>query len=508
MLKTKEEKARSCSSRLWRWICSKLRKSGRRLDCFFLLSNTDLELKPKNKKKIFELILSPRTASSGVTPRETLSDTIEAQTLNSEPPQMINTMGEFELIDTSDRAGTEDKENERDEIQEKETNTFGTHVGPTIIYCLPNAGLYETTALDSQWVNFYLDMGFNVFLWNYRGYGYSQGSPSPENLQQDALTVYDYMKQKLKISQIAVHGQSIGCIPAIHLAKNRVVDYLLADRGFCSLPRVIQGTLPPFLIPFYNLLNNWTTETVQSYLGITKTPKLLIHDPRDSVIGLTGSIASGITSHFYSAEILNKKAKTQAQNTMNSKTGVISPLFLYPGDLVRLNKFLGLVIPEINEKTLKMVAAAGRRLFTLATNLSSIRAKTPRRKTPSLKDFQKETNKPQVPANLERRPSDPENSKVDLVVDDNDLVQAVDSHLNDPNVKMLLSAKYSYKDELPLLDPLVKPIVSDLLKVLSNIEGGGLSLHAIVTDFSAEKELVSLKVTSGSALLSASFKWS
>ena len=45
-----------------------------------------------------------------------------------------------------------------------------------------------------------------------------------------------------------------------------------------------------------------------------------------------------------------------------------------------------------------------------------------------------------------------------------------------------------------MLDPSVKPVISDLFKVLSHIEGGGLSLHTIVTEFSAKSQIESLKV--------------
>jgi hypothetical protein len=53
---------------------------------------------------------------------------------------------------------------------------------PMLIYCNPNAGYYETLALESEWVEFYTERGINVCLWNYRGYSHSQGTPTPQAL--------------------------------------------------------------------------------------------------------------------------------------------------------------------------------------------------------------------------------------------------------------------------------------------------------------------------------------
>lgn len=59
-----------------------------------------------------------------------------------------------------------------------------------IIYCQPNAGLYEASALlgpmpsaspsssslSGDWVEFYTALGNDVLLFNYRGYGRSEGA--------------------------------------------------------------------------------------------------------------------------------------------------------------------------------------------------------------------------------------------------------------------------------------------------------------------------------------------
>ena len=39
---------------------------------------------------------------------------------------------------------------------------------PTVVLCNPNAGLYEQAGAQSDWMEYYLKMGFNVVMWNYR----------------------------------------------------------------------------------------------------------------------------------------------------------------------------------------------------------------------------------------------------------------------------------------------------------------------------------------------------
>ncbi len=51
---------------------------------------------------------------------------------------------------------------------------------PTMIFCNPNAGFAEFFQYQSDWLDYYVNMGINVFVWNYRGFGLSEGVPSPK----------------------------------------------------------------------------------------------------------------------------------------------------------------------------------------------------------------------------------------------------------------------------------------------------------------------------------------
>ena len=67
---------------------------------------------------------------------------------------------------------------------------------PTMLMCNPNAGFYEFVYYQSDWLDFYLQHGINVCLWNYRGYGRSEGSPNPSAIKKDAEHIVAYLRTK------------------------------------------------------------------------------------------------------------------------------------------------------------------------------------------------------------------------------------------------------------------------------------------------------------------------
>ena len=83
--------------------------------------------------------------------------------------------------------------------------------------CGPNGTFFELFAYSNRWIDYYVDSGINVFLWNYRGYGDRKGSVNFSNMQTDAECITDYFKTKFKC-KIGVHGISIGGLPASYLA--------------------------------------------------------------------------------------------------------------------------------------------------------------------------------------------------------------------------------------------------------------------------------------------------
>jgi abhydrolase domain-containing protein 17 len=96
--------------------------------------------------------------------------------------------------------------------------------------------------------------GFNVFAYDNRGYGTSDGKASEANAYQDADIAYTYLTKELKIppNQIIVYGRSVGGGSATELATLHPIAGLVLESTFTSAFRVI---LPFPLLPFDKLRN-------------------------------------------------------------------------------------------------------------------------------------------------------------------------------------------------------------------------------------------------------------
>ena len=159
---------------------------------------------------------------------------------------------------------------------------------PTIIYCPPNAMLYEVLLVDDEWLHFYRDLGINLFVWNYRGYGRSQGNPNPAKIYDDAELIVEYLRSQtnFRISQkIGAHGQSLGGAVAAHLARHCSLDFLLIDRSFSSLDSVVKASYGKLAFVTLKVLSlfSWNFDTTENYI-YANTYKVIASDPNDDLI--------------------------------------------------------------------------------------------------------------------------------------------------------------------------------------------------------------------------------
>jgi abhydrolase domain-containing protein 17 len=78
--------------------------------------------------------------------------------------------------------------------------------------------------------------GFNVFAYDYRGYGTSTGKPTEKAAYEDVRTAYNHLTQTLKIppNQIIIYGQSIGGGSATYLVSQVPAAGLILESTFTS----------------------------------------------------------------------------------------------------------------------------------------------------------------------------------------------------------------------------------------------------------------------------------
>ncbi|MFH1655972.1 MAG: alpha/beta hydrolase [Candidatus Omnitrophota bacterium] len=124
-------------------------------------------------------------------------------------------------------------------------------------------------------------IGLNVFIIDYRGYGRSQGRPSEEGIYKDARAAYDYLATLKGINKdkIVSFGSSIGGAVAIDLAVNRDVACLVVDSSLTSakdMGKRFYPYIPSFLFQTkFNSIDKVKT---------IKSAKIFIHSINDEIV--------------------------------------------------------------------------------------------------------------------------------------------------------------------------------------------------------------------------------
>eukprot|EP00826_Nyctotherus_ovalis_P031212 TRINITY_DN2490_c0_g2_i1.p1 TRINITY_DN2490_c0_g2~~TRINITY_DN2490_c0_g2_i1.p1 ORF type:complete len:616 (-),score=140.52 TRINITY_DN2490_c0_g2_i1:408-2117(-) len=176
----------------------------------------------------------------------------------------------------------------------KERN-FNDKLEQTVIFCNPNAGYYEYFYdLQSQWLDFYTGHGLNIMLWNYRGYGRSEGTPSPNNLLMDGEAIVRYLRNERGVRKIVIHGQSLGGTIASSLAWKFGCEFLFADRTFSSLESVAASSFGSFANMMLRWFTGWHLDCTSKYLQ-TNCYKVLGNDPHDGTIHELASLKTAIS---------------------------------------------------------------------------------------------------------------------------------------------------------------------------------------------------------------------
>lgn len=128
-----------------------------------------------------------------------------------------------------------------------------------------------------------LDLGANVLLFDYRGYGRSKGFPTEKGTYRDALAAYDWVREKTAAStdhKIVVYGRSLGGAIAIYAATERPVDGLIVESTFTSVPDMASH-IYPFLPLRYMCAYRYASIARAPAL---RMPKLVAHSRTDEMI--------------------------------------------------------------------------------------------------------------------------------------------------------------------------------------------------------------------------------
>jgi hypothetical protein len=147
------------------------------------------------------------------------------------------------------------------------------------LYCNGNAG-NMSHRLDSAGA--LLETGCSVLLFDYRGYGGSDGRPSEEGTYLDAQAAYRWLKQRgFKPENILVFGESLGGGVACELATRERLGGLMIQSSFKSIPD-LGAELFPWLPVRWLATIHYNTH---AKIGSLKCPVLILHSRSDRLVG-------------------------------------------------------------------------------------------------------------------------------------------------------------------------------------------------------------------------------
>jgi fermentation-respiration switch protein FrsA (DUF1100 family) len=159
----------------------------------------------------------------------------------------------------------------------------GTHGNITVLYCHGNRD-----HLQYYWnrVELIYRMGFNVFIFDYQGYGMSEGTTSESGLYSDGRAALAYIRSRPNViaPNIVFYGFSLGNVVSIDLAANVFTPKaIVAEAPFASSSTLVQsGTLLDIPSSYVMKGEYNNAEKIKS----VHAPLLIIHGESDKFIDL------------------------------------------------------------------------------------------------------------------------------------------------------------------------------------------------------------------------------
>ena len=160
---------------------------------------------------------------------------------------------------------------------------------PTILYFHGNGEV----VYDYDYVApIYNDLGLNLVVADYRGYGASTGSPSFGAASRDAKiildTVRDEMTRRGYRQDLWLMGRSLGSLSALDLAANNPdqIKGLIVESGFANVVRVMKR-LNHF--PKEVTLSQFDQECLDMVKNIT-VPTLVLHGDIDEIVSYSEGV--------------------------------------------------------------------------------------------------------------------------------------------------------------------------------------------------------------------------
>jgi uncharacterized protein len=128
-------------------------------------------------------------------------------------------------------------------------------------------------------------LNINVFIFDYRGYGKSRGTPDETGIYLDSQAAYDYLIHERKIDprQLILFGRSLGGICAAKIARTQPSAGLILESTFTSAKDMAKEIFP--ILPI-----GWALRSklnAKENVAQLTLPKLFLHGTEDEIVPYT-----------------------------------------------------------------------------------------------------------------------------------------------------------------------------------------------------------------------------
>ena len=152
----------------------------------------------------------------------------------------------------------------------------------TVIFFHGQAGNISNTAFIGQSL---AALGFDVLLFDYRGYGRSEGEIATEkDMYADADAAFDYVVNDRGVpsERVVLYGHSLGTAAAVDLASRRICAALILESGLSSADDMATVKLR-WMPKWLHALGTNRFDSVAKLAGVV-CPVLVAHGERDNIV--------------------------------------------------------------------------------------------------------------------------------------------------------------------------------------------------------------------------------
>ncbi|MFT4975915.1 MAG: fermentation-respiration switch protein FrsA (DUF1100 family), partial [Myxococcota bacterium] len=131
-------------------------------------------------------------------------------------------------------------------------------------------------------IELYWSYGYNVFTFDYRGYGRSEGTPTHDGVLLDGQAALAAATEAAPSSDLWLHGTSLGSYVALNTAVDSPPLALITEDLFSSVENLIETNAAVNLPPAWLFEGDWDAQAAAARLH--DVPWRLIHGDADTYV--------------------------------------------------------------------------------------------------------------------------------------------------------------------------------------------------------------------------------